>query len=172
MDPGAMDEHRSVVQTGFMGLAVREKHLVTRRWPNRLVHSKKDKPSLRDFNRWLGWPSTVPLRWLEWKRCGDVTNEDWDSWMQLATSMSRFTFEQALESIMTGVLSDDGEAEAGEVADKQPDHVQSGGGSESDGEPEGPEDGGAEDEVVGGAKGKQKKRQKQKRGKKSKGKKK
>ncbi|KAM4055726.1 MYND finger domain-containing protein [Hirsutella rhossiliensis] len=82
IDPRAVDEHRSVVQAGFLGLAAREKHLITRRWPNRLVHSKKDKPSLRDFNRWLGWPSTVPLRWLEWKRCGDVSNQEWDSWMR------------------------------------------------------------------------------------------
>lgn len=113
-------EHRSVIQTGFLGLAVREKHMITRRWPNRLVHSKKDKPSLRDFNRWLGWPDMVPERWLEWKRREELPEVEWLNWLGLAGSQSRLGFELQLEDIVLGYTSDD---ESGDGLEKAMDGV-------------------------------------------------
>ncbi|KND89023.1 hypothetical protein TOPH_06313 [Tolypocladium ophioglossoides CBS 100239] len=107
MDPETTVEHRSIIQTGFLGLAVREKQIITRRWPNRLVHSKKDKPSLRDFNRWLSWPAMLPERWLEWKLCGESPEDEWRKWMKIAVSKPRLAVELALQDIVSGQKSDD-----------------------------------------------------------------
>ncbi|KAM5372074.1 hypothetical protein ACJZ2D_007724 [Fusarium nematophilum] len=62
---------KGITAVGFAGLEFKQKNTVTRRWPYCLVHSPKDAPSLKDFNRWLGWGDNKPERWLEWKKVDD-----------------------------------------------------------------------------------------------------
>ncbi|KAH7308116.1 hypothetical protein B0I35DRAFT_483397 [Stachybotrys elegans] len=71
-------QDQSSVREGI-GLSLRAKQTVVRRWPNRLVHSKTDKPSLRDFKRWIAWPH-IPFRWIEWRKSQDVNYKDWLKW--------------------------------------------------------------------------------------------
>ncbi|ODA81265.1 hypothetical protein RJ55_04229 [Drechmeria coniospora] len=77
---------RSVVTDGFVGIKVRQKHRITKRWPNRLVHSRKESPTLRDFNRWLGWAELAPERWLEWTRVDDLCRSGQDELVALIRS--------------------------------------------------------------------------------------
>lgn len=91
-----VDEHRSIFRTGFLGLTPRDKNVVTRRWPGRLVHDKSDEPSERDFNRRIGWPTAVPLRWLEWRRSGDVGAAERLRWVEVATTTPRDLVEDIL----------------------------------------------------------------------------
>ncbi|KJZ73421.1 hypothetical protein HIM_07215 [Hirsutella minnesotensis 3608] len=120
MEPAAQAEHVSVILTGFLGLVTRDKHSIVRKWPNRLVHSKKDKPGLKDFNRALGWPMPAPQHWLEWKRCADVPLLRWNEWMKIATSMSRPAFESALESIVSGQTGDEDSSSETGATDGKP----------------------------------------------------
>ncbi|PHH84598.1 hypothetical protein CDD83_1680 [Cordyceps sp. RAO-2017] len=114
------DKQQSIIQSGFLGLQLREKHLITRRWPTRLVHSKKDKPSLRDFNRHIAWPDVTPKRWLEWKRVGDSTDDELETWASIAVSMRYRKFEEALLSMAKDKQDDEGGDGDG---DKGPDTV-------------------------------------------------
>ncbi|PFH62625.1 hypothetical protein XA68_12699 [Ophiocordyceps unilateralis] len=77
LDLGSMDRPRSVLQTGIMGLQLRDKHIITQPWPNRHVYHDNAKPSAKDFDRWISWPCLKPQRWLEWKRVGDVEHRVW-----------------------------------------------------------------------------------------------
>ncbi|OAA33969.1 MYND finger family protein [Metarhizium rileyi] len=69
----------SVFKCGFLGLEYKEKNTITRKWPNRLVHSRNDKPTLRDFNRYVGWFDNVPQRWIEWRRVDDYDETQWEN---------------------------------------------------------------------------------------------
>ncbi|RCI11014.1 hypothetical protein L249_5255 [Ophiocordyceps polyrhachis-furcata BCC 54312] len=81
VDPKADEEPSTILQTGLLGAFIRKKHLITRPWPNRLVHSKGARPSRRDFLRYVGWPLFSPQRWLEWRRVSDVSHEVWVKWL-------------------------------------------------------------------------------------------
>ncbi|KEY69014.1 hypothetical protein S7711_03317 [Stachybotrys chartarum IBT 7711] len=69
------EKEHDIFTSGFLGLKPKPKNTIRRRWPNRLVHNKKDIPMLQAFNRWLGWPENMPERWFEWKNAGDLTSE-------------------------------------------------------------------------------------------------
>lgn len=70
-------------KTGFLGTEYKEKNTITRRWPNRLIYSKSDKPGIENFDRHLGWSDLLPQRWLEWKRVGDADDDDWLMWSKI-----------------------------------------------------------------------------------------
>lgn len=82
----------------------KDKNTITRRWPNRLVHSKSDEPSLRDFERHVGWFDTMPQRWIEWKRVADADDNEWEmarecvlesSWREMAEMQATIIDEEA-----------------------------------------------------------------------------
>ncbi|KAK5994601.1 hypothetical protein PT974_05080 [Cladobotryum mycophilum] len=75
---------RSVILKGHLGFQLRAKNTITPRWPNRLVYNKTSRPTLREFNRWIGWANVMPERWLEWKKIRDVKNEELDKWLKIA----------------------------------------------------------------------------------------
>ncbi|KAG8417018.1 hypothetical protein J3459_013071 [Metarhizium acridum] len=98
------DKEKSIFKTGFLGMEYKEKNTITRRWPNRLVHSKSDKPSLRDFDRHVGWFDTMPQRWIEWKRVDDAGDNEWEmarqcvldsSWRDMAEVQAKIIDEEA-----------------------------------------------------------------------------
>ncbi|KJK79340.1 hypothetical protein H634G_04931 [Metarhizium anisopliae BRIP 53293] len=98
------DKETSVFKTGFLGMEYKDKNTITRRWPNRLVHSKSDEPSLRDFERHVGWFDTMPQRWLEWKRVADADDNEWEmarecvletSWREMAEMQAKIIEEEA-----------------------------------------------------------------------------
>ncbi|QLI69201.1 uncharacterized protein G6M90_00g055530 [Metarhizium brunneum] len=98
------DKETSVFKTGFLGMEYKDKNTITRRWPNRLVHSKSDEPSLRDFERHVGWFDTMPQRWLEWKRVADADDNEWEmarecvlesSWREMAEIQAKIIEEEA-----------------------------------------------------------------------------
>ncbi|PNP39966.1 hypothetical protein TGAMA5MH_08232 [Trichoderma gamsii] len=76
----AEDLHRSIFQTGWLGLEFKKKNTVKPRWQNRLmprtgkILTEEDATNLR---RWMSWSTTKPERWLEWKKIGDVS---WAKW--------------------------------------------------------------------------------------------
>lgn len=90
---------RGLSATGFLGLSLKPKNIVTRRWPNRLVHNRKDTLSLRDFNRWLAWGDNMPERWLEWKRFHDVDAETWDRFLDLSLAEDKARVKGKLEEL-------------------------------------------------------------------------
>ncbi|KID82618.1 MYND finger family protein, partial [Metarhizium majus ARSEF 297] len=82
----------------------KDKNTITRRWPNRLVHSKSDEPSLWDFERHVGWFDTMPQRWIEWKRVADADDNEWEmarkcvlesSWREMAEMQATIIDEEA-----------------------------------------------------------------------------
>ncbi|KAI5457761.1 hypothetical protein BGZ63DRAFT_433269 [Mariannaea sp. PMI_226] len=79
---------KGLTATEFLGIALRARNAVTRRWPNRVVFSSKDRPGLRNFNRWIGWAQHTPLRWLEWEKIGDISQEAWNYYHYLASEES------------------------------------------------------------------------------------
>ncbi|KOS20762.1 hypothetical protein ESCO_004378 [Escovopsis weberi] len=60
-----------VVAEREMGLKLKKRNTVCRQWPNLPPRTKDRTLTLRDFNRWVGFPRVVPVRWLEWRRTGD-----------------------------------------------------------------------------------------------------
>ncbi|KAJ6441516.1 MYND finger family protein [Purpureocillium lavendulum] len=95
--------HQSVFQTGFLGMTVRDKHMVATRWPLRLVHSRNDKPSLRDFNRYMGWATQIPLRHIEWMFSGEDPRDcEWELWMALAQQRTKEVYLKQLARIVNG----------------------------------------------------------------------
>ncbi|KHN97544.1 MYND finger family protein [Metarhizium album ARSEF 1941] len=143
----AIDEetanNRSVFKTGFMGMEYKEKNTVTRRWPNRLVHSKGDKPSLRDFNRHVGWLDSMPQRWMEWRRVGDVSSHEWElsrecildsSWLDMSALMQA-TIDMEREDSKLKSEQEQKEADGKVASDKRTEQVtrdEAGAGHESE----------------------------------------
>ncbi|KAF7549131.1 hypothetical protein G7Z17_g6612 [Cylindrodendrum hubeiense] len=100
---------RGLTATGFLGLSLKPKNTITRRWPNRLVHNRKDAPTLRDFNRRLGWGDNLPERWLEWKKFDDISPETWNKLFSMALAEDRARAngglaELGLEDTIKGIL--------------------------------------------------------------------
>ncbi|KAG5978949.1 hypothetical protein E4U55_005718 [Claviceps digitariae] len=78
----------SVVGTGFLGLECTRKNRITKRWPNRLIHSRSDKPGIEKFNRFVGWVDNKPQRWLEWQLEEPLDEEELDYWARVCTTMT------------------------------------------------------------------------------------
>ncbi|KAG5949363.1 hypothetical protein E4U53_005906 [Claviceps sorghi] len=78
----------SVVETGFLGLECTRKNRITKRWPNRLVHSRSDKPGVEKFNTYVGWVDTKPQRWLEWQLEEPLDEEELDYWSRVCTTVT------------------------------------------------------------------------------------
>ncbi|KAK7408096.1 hypothetical protein QQX98_009751 [Neonectria punicea] len=96
---GFNQPERGLAATGFLGLALKARNSITRRWPNRLVHNRTDIPTLRDFNRWLGWGNNMPQRWFEWKKFSDVKSEEWQKHFDLALSEEKATSSGTLREL-------------------------------------------------------------------------
>lgn len=90
----------SVFKTGFLGTEYKEKNTITRRWPNRLIHSKSDKPGIEAFDRYLGWFDLLPQRWLEWKRVGDADDVDWRWWSRVVVEITWETMQEEQKRII------------------------------------------------------------------------
>ncbi|KAG5925850.1 hypothetical protein E4U42_003888 [Claviceps africana] len=96
----------SVVETGFLGLECMRKNRITTRWPNRLVHSRSDKPAMRKFNTYLGWVDNKPQRWLEWQLKEPLDEEQLDYWARICMTMTpeemRKVMEKAVDEAQQG----------------------------------------------------------------------
>lgn len=161
---------RGLSATGFLGLSLKPKNTVTRRWPNRLVHNRKDTLSLRDFNRWLAWGDNMPERWLEWKRFDDVCTETWDRFFQLSLAEDkarvRGTLEEmGIEDAIKNVFLEEKELNGGngatEVSNEAGEDKQENGPREIDNEGSG---GKGNENLADKAKSKKKKKKKNKKG--------
>lgn len=161
---------RGLSATGFLGLSLKPKNTVTRRWPNRLVHNRKDTLSLRDFNRWLAWGDNMPERWLEWKRFDDVCTETWDRFFQLSLAEDkarvRGTLEEmGIEDAIKNVFLEEKELNGGngatEVSNEAGEDKQENGPREIDNEGSG---GKGNEDLADKAKSKKKKKKKNKKG--------
>lgn len=91
---------RSIFERGFLGLTYMQKNKITRRWPNRLIHSPSCQPGLQKFNRYVGWAENKPVRWLEWQLEEPVDEEQFQHWLSLCLTM---TVEQMRESMRQAV---------------------------------------------------------------------
>jgi hypothetical protein len=102
------DEHEGTslpTATDFFGLVLKSKNTVVKRWPNRLVHGKNDKPTVKDFNRYLGWADTVPRRWIEWKLVADPDRDAWQSYLNRVYAVAKGIAQSSTEEKLRGNAS-------------------------------------------------------------------
>ncbi|KAG5991330.1 hypothetical protein E4U43_004050 [Claviceps pusilla] len=115
---GDMQDTRSIVDVGFLGLECMRKNRITKRWPNRLIHSRSDKPGLEKFNRYAGWVDNKPQRWLEWQLEEPLDEEHFDYWAHVCTTLTlkemRDVIGQVLDRMQKGQVeaTADSDAEA------------------------------------------------------------
>ncbi|KAG6003579.1 hypothetical protein E4U21_001866 [Claviceps maximensis] len=100
---------RSVVETGFLGLECMRKNKITKRWPNRLIHSRSDNPGIEKFDRYVGWVDNKPQRWLEWQLEEPLDDEQLDFWARLCTTMRpeemRYFMTHAVDRLQQGDIA-------------------------------------------------------------------
>ncbi|KAG6209117.1 hypothetical protein E4U35_007592 [Claviceps purpurea] len=78
----------NLLNGGFLGLEFMRKNKITKRWPNRLISSRSDKPGLEKFNKYVGWVDNKPQRWLEWQLEERLDEEALEFWFNMSNTMT------------------------------------------------------------------------------------
>ncbi|KAG6118807.1 hypothetical protein E4U13_008251 [Claviceps humidiphila] len=101
----------TLLNVGFLGLEYMRKNKITKRWPNRLISSRSDKPGLTKFNKYVGWVDNKPQRWLEWQLEERSDEEELEFWFNMCSTMTL----QEMRTVMRHVV-EKWEAEARHAA--------------------------------------------------------
>lgn len=96
---------RSIVESGFLGLVCMDENIITRSWPNRLIHHRDEDPGLQKFNRYLGWVDNKAERWLEWQLEKPLGEKVRCYWAQVCRILfpadMRYLMAQAVDEIQS-----------------------------------------------------------------------
>ncbi|KAG6022118.1 hypothetical protein E4U19_005262 [Claviceps sp. Clav32 group G5] len=90
----------TLLNVGFLGLEYMRKNKITKRWPNRLISSRSDKPGLEKFDKYVGWVDNKPQRWLEWQLEERSDEEELEFWFNMCNTMTL----QEMRTVMRHVI--------------------------------------------------------------------
>ncbi|KAG5960551.1 hypothetical protein E4U58_004633 [Claviceps cyperi] len=90
----------NLLNGGFLGLEYMRKNKITKRWPNRLISSRSDKPGVEKFNKYVGWVDNKPQRWLEWQLEERPDEEELEFWFNMCNTMTL----QEMRTVMRHVV--------------------------------------------------------------------